>query len=310
MRVRRTEMEGEIGALVARWAGPRTFCQPAFAALWRAKGGRTIVWVAEDGDEVLAVLPGVEFGRRPCLRFQSMPDGGYGGVLWSAAVPPADRPGLGAGLLAAVARAGYAKTFICDYYRSLAAADGFLQTAAATTLVDISSPCWEPPDRKLLAQVHKAEREGIRVTAFDWAEHGEGFLALVRLTERRHGRRRPFYGEAFYRRLAAYARHDERVRWLMCVHEDRPACSHIYLLEDGTLQGWQIVFDKAFSFLKPNQYMRLWMCRHMAESGIHRLNLGGSPDDAPGLHAFKDRWGGSPVTYPVWERRRGLGLLR
>jgi hypothetical protein len=310
LRVRRAEMTGDVAALVGGWAGRRTFCQPGFADLWREKGGRPVVWMAEHGGEPLAVLPGVEFGRRPFLRFQSMPDGGYGGVLWSSDVAAADRANVVDELLAAVVRAGYVKTFICDFYHSLAGADGFRQTLAATRLVDITSPVWEPPDRKLLAQVHKAEREGIRVVDFDWPIHAEGFLALVRLTEHRHGRRRPFYGDGFYRRLADYARTGGRVRWLMCEHDGRPACSHIYLLEDDMLQGWQFVFDKAFSFLKPNQYMELWMCQHMVEAGIQRLNLGGSPQDAYGLRAFKDRWGGSAVAYPVWVRRSGLGRLR
>ncbi len=310
MRVRRAEMTGDVGALVARWGGARTFCQPSFAELWRAKGGRPTAWLVESNSEPIAVLPGVEFGHRPYLRFQSMPDGGYGGVLWFSGVSPDDRMAIQTELLAAVTRVGYAKVYIFDFYTSLCGTGGFYRRTGATTLVDIEGPLWEPPDRKLLAQAHKAEREGIQVRNFDWASHAAGFLTLVRLTERRHGRRRPFYSEAFYRRLATYAREDDRVRWLICEHDGRPACSHIYLLEDGTLQGWQIVFDKAYSFLKPNQYMRIWMCRKMAEAGIRRLNLGGTPEDAPGLRAFKDRWGGSPVGYPVWERRHGLGRFR
>jgi hypothetical protein len=303
-------MTGEIVDLVAAWAGERTFCQPCFAELWRAKGGRPVAWIAHRNGEPVAALPGVEFGRAPYRRFQSMPDGGYGGVLWSPTTAPDDQAAAAMDLASAVARAGYAKAYIFDFYSSLEEAAGFCRGDAATTLVDIAGPGWNPPDRKLVAQSRKAEREGIQVTTFDWGVHAESFLALVRLTARRHGRRRPFYGERFYRRLAQLARENDRVHWLMCEHNGRPACSHIYLLEDGVLQSWQMVYDKTFSFLKPNQYICLWMCRRMARAGIVRLNLGGSPDDAFSLRSYKNRWGGGPVVYRVWERRWGLGRLR
>ncbi len=307
MRIRRFMLDGEVARTAAAWAGDRTFCQPEFAELWRAKGGRPVAWVAREGDAPLAILPGVEFGHAPLVRFQSMPDGGYGGVLRSANVPP--RPDVDRELVRAVARAGYLKAFIVDFYGSLAAFPGFRPSAARTTLVDLDSPSWIPQDRKLVSQARKAEREGIRVETLDWSRHGPAFLELVRITERRHGRRRPFYPDGFYRALAELAARSERIEWVMCEHDGRPACSHIYLRERQTLQGWQILYDKDFSFLKPNQYIRLTMCRAMAARGCRHLNLGGSPADAPGLTYFKRRWGGQPRTYPIYTRRSLLGRI-
>ena len=53
--------------------------------------------------------------------------------------------------------------------RTLADGARWSMAEQRTTLVDISRPGWTPPDAKLLSQIRKAEREGIRVEA-----HREG----------------------------------------------------------------------------------------------------------------------------------------
>lgn len=102
---------------------------------------------------------------------------------------------------------------------------------------------------------------------------------------------------------------DPRVHWLWCEHQGRPACSHIYFSERNVLQGWQIAFDKSFSFLKPNQYIRFTMCRRMAARGITRLNLGATPEGADGLLYYKRRWGGRPLRYRTLVLERKLARL-
>ena len=109
-----------------------------------------------------------------------------------------------------------------------------------------------------------------------------------------------------------YAAGDDyrQIHWAWCAHEGRGACSHIYVVERGMLQGWQIYFDKTFSFLKPNQFIRYTVCREMADRGIRHLNLGGSPENAPGLDYFKKRWGGQTWSYRGLVRQRWLGRWR
>ena len=218
------------------------------------------------------------------------------------------RAAVGRALLDAVARRRYAKTWIFDLRGTLAGHPAFATAPCETRLVEIADPEWTPPDRKLQSQVRKAVREGIRVERFEWDRHHRGFLALAALTASRQGRR-PRYPAAFFRALADLACRDERVVWRWCEREGRPAASHIYFVEGGVLQAWQSFYDKAFSFLKPNQYIRFTLCREMARRGVGRFNLGSTPVGATGLAYYKSRWGGKRVTYASHVRQEPLGCL-
>jgi hypothetical protein len=292
---------------VDRILGGYFFASPGFASVWAEKGGRAVTWMAEDAGSVAALLPGVEAGRGPLCRFMSMPDGCYGGVFFADGAA-AERGRLARRLLDGVAAHGYSRTHLYDFYGSVTEAPRFAPLPCATTLVDLPDETWQPPDAKLRSQIRKAEREGIRVEPFDWDRHHAEFLRLVRGCERRHGHP-PRYRPAFYEALARLARADGRVHWLWCARDGRAAASHIYFVEHGALQAWQTYFDRAFSFLKPNQYIRWSLCRALARQGVRRLNLGATPEGAAGLAYYKARWGGRPFAYNVYFRRAGLGRL-
>ncbi len=292
-------------AVSDRLIGSRFFSSPGFAEVWRAKGGRAVAWVAEDEGGPVAILPGVEFGRGPFCRFQAMPDGCYGGVFFDEDVI-ADRERIARLLLDAIVRRGYMRTFLFDFYDTFPADSRFESVLCATTLVDISDPGWLPPDKKLVSQIRKAEREGVQVEPFCWERHKKDFLTLVRITETRHGGR-PLYNASFFEALAGLAGDDDRIRWVWCEYQGLPVCSHIYFIENGVLQGWQKYLDKSFSFLKADQYVRLTMCQEMARQGIGFLNLGATPRGAIGLAHYKKRWGGEPAYYNCYVLKRGLG---
>lgn len=305
-RAERFELSDFSASVLDELAGDSFFASSAFARLWTTQGGTPVVWAVEDEGALAAVLPGVEFGRGRWARFLSMPDGCYGGGLFAHEDAP-DRERWSRCLLDALVRRGYLKTYLFDFYGRLPEDERFQVIEENTTLVEIDE-AWTPEDKKLLSQIRAAERHGIEVVPFDWNQDAEKFLALVRMTAKRHGRE-PRYSRSFYEALADLAAVDPRVHWLWCEYEDRPACSHIYFSEGGMLQGWQIFFDKAFSFLKPNQYMRFTMCRKMVAQGVGQLNLGATPKGAEGLVYYKKRWGGRAYTYRTLVLKRGLGRL-
>lgn len=295
MRIARRPLDEVPAETLEHWSGGAFFLSPGFADLWRVRGGRPVAWTLEADGALAAVLPGVEYGRGPLTSFLSMPDGCYGGVVSDPAAD-GERPRFASALLAAVARRPYARAWVFDFHGSLPASAPGRRSALETTVIDIAEPGWAPPDRKLQSQVRKAVREGIAVERFEWARHGERFLGLARATAARHATT-PRYPEDFYRRLAALAVRDPRVVWRWCERDGRPACAHIYFVERGALQAWQTYFDKAFSFLKPNPFIRVDTCRRMAASGVRTLNLGSTPAHAGGLAYYKRRWGGTPVRY-------------
>jgi hypothetical protein len=294
MRIARRALDELPAGTLERWSDGAFFVSPGFADLWRVVGGRPVAWTLEADGVLAAVLPGVEYGRGPLARFLSMPDGCYGGVVADPATD-GERPRFAAALLEAVTRRRYARAWVFDYHRTLPERGPGRRSSLETSVVAIAAD-WAPSDRKLQSQVRKAAREGIVVERFQWARHGERFLALARATAARHATE-PRYPPGFYGRLAALAERDPRVVWRWCERDGRAACAHVYFVERGVLQAWQTYFDKAFSFLKPNPFIRVDTCRRMATRGVHALNLGSTPAHATGLAYYKGRWGGTPVRY-------------
>jgi hypothetical protein len=307
MRVQRISLESIPRDAYDRLTGDSFFASRGFLRLWAALGGRVVVWTAEVEGEIGAVVPAIEYGAHPIKRLVSLPDGCYGGIHLAPGLEH-ERSALRRALLGAIARHPYARTSIFDFLAATGPHPAFSAARCEAVLVDISDPDWQPPDRKIQSQIRKAMREGIRVEPFDWARHRRSFLQLVETAARHHGQR-PRYPQAFYRSLAELSERDSRVRWLHCERDGRAAASHIYFVERDTLQAWQSYFDRRFSFLKPNQYIRFWLTRGMARRGIHWLNLGATPAGATGLAYYKARWGGRRITFSSYTRWDGLGSV-
>ncbi len=282
------------------------FSSPEFARLWTAQGGSDVYWIAGEKSSPTAVLTGVEFGRKPSRRFQSMPDGLYSRlVVFDDA---ADVGEVSHSLLEGLEGAGYLKLYLTDYYGSFVDAAGFESVECETGLVDISQSDWLPPDKKLQSEIRKAEREGVVPLPFDPARHFESFTSLMEATEKRHGRE-PKYSEEFFRRLAELAERDSRARWVVVEHEGVLATSHIFLIDAEQIINWQVYFDKKFSFLKANQFVLYSMAREYAAQGIRYLNLGASPPEAGTLSDYKQKWGGESHKYTCLQRKSWLGKL-
>ncbi|MFH1373416.1 MAG: GNAT family N-acetyltransferase [bacterium] len=291
---------------VAGLIGNSFFGSRDFANLWCTLGGKPVYWVAEEGGEIQAVLPGVEFGFKFIRRFHAMPAGCYARLFCRPDID--DKTELAAAIMKALTRAGYIKLFVNDFYATFQPA-GMLQTSQRETLlVDISSPDWEPPDKKLRQQIRKAEKEGICRESFDRQRHLSGFLRLVEQTGRRTGSRVTF-GSRFFETLAKLAEHDSRLHWVWCEHRGEPVSSNIFIVEGSHLFHWQAFIDEAHSYLQAAKYIPFATARSAAREDITILNLGSSPEDAPGVDSFKRKWGGRPHVYNCYYRKSGLGKL-
>ena len=78
----------------AEWsklAGNSIFSSPEFAIPWRTMGGREVFLAREESGMIRAGMAGVVFGRRFTRRFQSMPDGTFGGPFFSDPEDAAER---------------------------------------------------------------------------------------------------------------------------------------------------------------------------------------------------------------------------
>ncbi len=282
------------------------FSSSGFARLWAAQGGSDVYWIVGEKSSPTAVLTGVEFGKRPSRRFQSMPDGLYSRLVMFD--EDADVGEVSQALLKGLEGAGYLKLYLTDYYGSLVETAEFKSVECETGLVDITQPDWQPPDKKLQSEIRKAEREGVASVPFDLERHFDSFVSLMQASEKRHGRE-PKYPEQFFRRLAELAQRDARIRWVVVEHEEALATSHIFLVDADQIINWQVYFSKGFSFLKANQFVLYSMAREYAAQGVRHLNLGASPPEAETLSTYKKKWGGETHKYTCLQRESWLGKL-
>jgi hypothetical protein len=299
MQVKRCQESDLSPDIINEITGDALFGSARFGRLWETVGGEAIYWAVYNNERVIALLPAVEFGFRPLKRLQAMPDGCYG-RLYVSATAGSDAPAIAAALQAVLTEARYSKVFLYDYYGWCGEHRSYQAEVCVTSVVDISLPEWEPPDKKMQSEIRKAQREGIEVRKFAPADM-DRFISLMQQAEAEHGRKAK-YPREFFEALAALAEHDDRIQWLWCEHGGKAAASHINLIENDMVINWQVYFDRQFSFLKPNQFMLFHAARELAGKGVKYLNLGASPDEAENLRAYKKKWGGVERTYfcQVW----------
>jgi len=307
MQIERYTLKDLPEDLISRLNAYSLFTSTGFTALWETLGGRAVFDTVKENGEVKAVLPGIEFGRGFYRRYQALPDGLYCRILYNtdddAVVKKIVRT-----LFSALVKRGYMKLHISDYYRLFESHPSFQMLACRTALADISAADWQPPDKKIRSEIHKAEREGIVIEKFEAEKHFDKFVPLMRQTEKRHGRR-PKYTPSFFEALARLVREDARIWWVYVNAGDEAVASHIYLVDNDMALNWQIYFNKKFSSLKSNQYILYSVARQLAARGVRYLNFGATPGDAAGLEKYKNKWGGKTYRYPCYRYLSWLGRL-
>ena len=304
--VRRTIADAPI-ELIDRLAGNYFFSSTSFAGLWRTFGGNPVYWLAEENGEVVAVLPGVEFGRGRLRRFQSMPNGCYGKILYNT-TESAIKSEIAESIVERILNEKYVKAFLTDFHKTIKCSSKFNIERYTNYLVDISSPDWEPPDSKLRQQIRKGERTNLTLETFDPSLNMNNFMHLVNLHERRRNTK-VTYNQEFFEALADVAARDGRIRWIWCEHDDRPVASHIFFIEGESLMHWQMYYDEALSDLQATKFIPFSISKQSVRNGIKYLNLGLSPEGAAGAEFYKGKWGGRPYNYNCYVHKNFLGRL-
>ncbi len=308
MQVRRLtsfDISPSIQSEIDILTGNSFFASYDFIRLWKYMSGTAVHWIVEENDNIVAVLPSVEFGISKLKRIQALPDGCYSSIYTNNNI---DSEKYKEELLQAIASSGYVKIFIYDFYNSVSNAEGYDVLKCQTTLIDVSSPNWQPPDKKLQSEIRKAERENVIVEKFHYEKHFDKFISLMHQTEKRHNRK-PKYSDIFFKTFAELAENDERIIWNWCEHDGHAVSSHINFIEQNQIINWQVYFNKKFSSLKANQKMLFDLAQTARFHNKRYLNLGASPIETPTLIEYKNKWGGEIKEYVCYVHKTMLGKI-
>lgn len=306
MNVRRIEFSDAPLEAIDRLAGDHFFSSTSFARLWQKMAGNPVYWVLEESSKTLAILPGVEFGKKPLRRLQAAPNGCYGKILYDDKSLLENK--ISEALINRIGHAGYCKIFLNDFYNTMIQTDNFDKESVMTHLVNISSADWQPPDSKLRQQIHKAEKEGVQMEPFKASRHMKGFMNLVKLHERRRNTKCQ-YTQAFFEALADVSVKDDRVHWVWCEHEAQAVASSIFLRQGNAILHWQMYYDEAMAHLQATKLIPYMVAKQAAQRGNKLLNLGASPPGAEGAEFYKSKWGGKFYNYNCYVYKSFLGRL-
>ena len=302
VRVAGDQLESSVTALLD---SADFLSSTGFSNLWITAKGTPVWWIAREADEVVAIMPGVEFGLKPVRRFQAMPDGCYSRLLVPGNMAVTDT--VRNATYKAISQHGYTRCIVYDFHHEFDKISSSQRINCSTLVAEIDRD-WEPPDAKIRSEIRKAEREGVVLAKFHAPTHMEKFIALADLTSQGHGVKRK-YSDEFYANLAMLAENDNRVFWYWAEKDGAGVASHINFIDSEMLLNWQVVWDRARSGLKANQYLLQHAAREAVLFGATRLNFGATPVDAESLFSYKKKWGGVEYRYDCLVNNSGMGKL-
>jgi hypothetical protein len=291
----------------SKLTGHSIFSSPEFASLWRTMGGRDVFLVLEESGAIKAGMAGVVFGGRFARRFQSMPDGTFGGPYFS----DADDAAVRRQFMTMVHRWLISQKIIrADIHRPRCEieSDVFERRETTTQTVALEGKTYQPPSSKVREHIRSARRRGGRLAIMDDERRLDEFYSLVLATEKRHGES-PRYPIGFFRELLNISPSDSRILWLMVLSDNRMIGSRICFIENFELLTWQYYSDKRYSHLKPGYILLDHIFNYALEHGIRTVNLGWTPPGVPALADYKERWGGRTEVFPYHTYLSRLGRL-
>ena len=287
--------------------GNTFFVSPDFASLWRAKKGEPVYCVDDVNGVIRAGMTGVICGRSPLRRYDSMPDGFFGGPYFTADYNEENKQRFIVGIeeyirSRKIIRATISRP-VCRM--NLSKFNSHKLTAHVLKLED---DVYRPPRREVRKHIRGSKERGGRVERFEREEELERFYKLAVVTKKRHGQK-PAYPLEFFRRLFELSRHNSSVLWLKVMLDDVMIASQISFIDGHEALNWQFYYDKKYSYYKPGYLLLDHALNYCVDNGVRVFSMGSTPDDLNSLVLYKERWGGERVEYDYYTYYNWLGSL-
>jgi CelD/BcsL family acetyltransferase involved in cellulose biosynthesis len=286
-------------------------CVKGFVAGKRAASARAVFLCGYEGDMLVAGLPAVIIRRVGFRSFYSMPGDTYGGVIYSDEITDDGKREFLDYLTGYLRSRRFSRVRLVDFHGRLADWSGFAlrRSRAFTHVISLSNTEDFCPHKRVMRDLRTARREAAEIVSVSGDADVDAFYRLYRITELRHGRRRPIYTKGFFEVLAQVMRGSPSLYWTGLIAEGEMIASQVNFIHGGTLFNWRVVSDYSKRRHKPNQTLLLDAIQKGREGGASTINLGASPPEAEGLIGYKERWGGGRVDYDILTHWSGVRRL-
>ncbi len=294
----------------AEWAdltGHSFFSSPEFASLWRTVKGRELFIVENDRGAISAGIAGVIFGRKFWRRYQSMPDGFYGGPFFADGYPPDRVDHFINSFTRWLKSNGIIRADIHNAGCEMDSADFRLENTT-THVISLDGGAFRPPDARIREHIRTGKRRGAKVALLNDFMYLDDFYDLAVMSYGRYGKG-PRYPKALFAGLLDLSKTDDRILWLMVLSGKKMIGSRICFIEHSQILTWQYYYDKRFNYLKPSFLLLDYIMNFAVENSLTTFNLGWSPPGASGLVDHKERWGGNERIVPNYRYLSPIGRL-
>lgn len=259
-----------------------------------------LFFCAYDNDRLVAGMPAVVNKMYGLKTIDSMPNGTYGGPLFSYELDNAGRMEFNSFLDQYFDGKNFSRVAVIDFADSLSEwkAAGFDRNTHFTHIVELDSDgAYKPPGKKTTAEIRAGEKLGGVIGRINDRGDVARFYDIYLATVKRHGIKKPLYDLKFFEAILNIPGRTDTLYWTALTVDGEMIGSQINFLYGDTLFYWQAVSLYEKRIFRPNYRLLFDAFSRAVERGLKRVNLGASPPDAEGLIFFKERWGARQVEY-------------
>ncbi|RKX20295.1 MAG: hypothetical protein DRP51_05945 [Candidatus Zixiibacteriota bacterium] len=287
--------------------GNSFFASIGFASLWRALDGEPLYYLDEESGKIKAGIGGIVFGKYLFKRYDSMPDGLFGGPFFTPDYDAEKRKKFLASFEKYIKRNNFIRANINRPSVDLGSNMFKIQTAFEHVL-ELSEQGYRPRRRAVGTDIRGAERRGTRVELLESETDLERLSELARASARRQGRKTAYPCQFFYRLLKLSAG-NKNILWLKAMVDNKMIASQITFFEKEAALNWAFYYDKEQSYYKPGYLLADYALRYSIEKGLKYFSMGSTPGRIESVIRYKEAWGCREQSYNNYMYRNILGKL-
>lgn len=278
-----------------------------FASLWRAKKGKPIFFVDEEDGLYKAGLCGVVFGGGLFKRFDSMPDGLYGGVFFE----PDYKTTRQAAFIEKFENYLRQNNFLRAHINKADDKFGksaFKKSEVIEHILELSDTGFVASKKEVRKHIRGSKERGAVVSLLTEKNDLEPFYNLALHSEKDHNRKL-IYPFEFFEKLLILSLGNSSVLWLKSTLENKIIASQITFFEKDYALNWAFYFDREYGYYKPAYLLADYAIEKSIEKGIKYFSMGATPGQIESVVKYKERWGGREQTYNIYSYYNLLGKL-
>ena len=287
--------------------GNSFFSSPQFLSIWRSKKGRPLYYLDEQNGKINAGIGGVVFGNGFFKRFDSMPDGLFGGPYFVSDYDTIKQQQF----LSSFENYLVSNNFLrANINKPSANIDSkiFQTQTAREHVLELSKQGSQPLPRGIGTDVRGSKKRGARVELFESDSDLVRLSILAKSSAKRQGRKF-IYPPEFFKRLLEISSGNKNILWIKAMLDNKMIASQITYFEKGEALNWAFYFDKKYSYYKPGYLLADYAIDYSIKSGIKYFSMGSTPGMIDSVVKYKERWGCQERSYNNYVYHGFLGKL-